>query len=68
MLFHVKFESRMFSALIWYAYCAYNSKNYEVSILLCAKKMCLCQSSNIDFPLLDHGAAFPTLLLLIFLA
>ena len=53
MLFHVKFESRMFSALIWYAHCAYNSKIDKVPILLCAKKKkkFLCQRSNIDFPL-----------------
>ena len=32
ILFHVKFELRMFSALIWYAYCPYSSKISEGQI------------------------------------
>ena len=38
--------------MIWYAYCAYNSKNGEVPILLSVQKnVFTCQRSNIDFPL-----------------
>ena len=48
MLFHVKFESRMFSALIWNVYCAYNSKNKRTS------DFTLCKTLTILMTLTDQ--------------